>query len=119
MIGEKWLFSDLEEKDIHMHIKMGDDKRYSAIELGTITFQREQVAPLTLRDVMCVPELKQNLVSVTMLEDIGYDVVFRKGKAFLRHIDTGQVKKIRIRVKNLFKLEVEDCTTLSMKAEKV
>ena len=37
-------------------------------------------------DVMYVPGLKKNLVSVMMLEDKGYDVVFSKGKVFLRHI---------------------------------
>ena len=91
-----------------MHIEMGDDRRYSATRLGTITFQREHGAPLTLIDVMYVPGLKKNLVSASMLEDRGYDVVFRKGNVLLRHIATGQVKEIRIQVKNLYKLEVED-----------
>lgn len=96
MTGGKELFSDLEEKDLQMHIKMGDDRRYSATRLGTITFQREQGDPLTLRDVMYVLELNKNLVSVAMLEDRGDDVIFSKGKVFLRHIAIGQVKKIGI-----------------------
>ncbi len=68
---------------------------------------------------MYMPRLKNNLVSVVMLEDKGYDVVFSKGKAFLRHIATGQTKRIGIQVKNLYKLEVDDCATLSTKAELV
>ena len=43
-------------------------------------------------DVKYVPGLKKNLVSIAMLEDKGYDVVFSKGKVFLRHITTRQVK---------------------------
>ena len=39
-----------------------------------------------MTDVMYVPRLKKNLVSVTMLEDKSYDVVFSNGKAFLRHL---------------------------------
>ena len=70
-----------------------------------------------MTDVMYVSGLKKNLVSVTMLEDKGYDVLFYKGKAFLRHIDTDQTKRIGIRVKNLYKLEVDDFATLSTKAE--
>ena len=66
-----------------------------------------------------MPGLKKNLVSVVMLEDKGYDVVFSKGKVFLRHIATGQTKKIGIRVKNLYKIEVDDCATLSTKVELV
>jgi hypothetical protein len=54
-----------------------------------------------------------------MLEDHGYDVIFNKGKDFLETYPMGQVKQIGVRVKNLYKLDVEDCATLSTKAEKV
>jgi hypothetical protein len=50
--------------------------------------------PFQLKDVIHVPGLKKNLVSVTTLEDRGYDVVFSDGKDFLRHKTTGQVNKI-------------------------
>ena len=76
MTRDKELFSDLEEKDIQMHIEMGDDGRYSATSIGTITFERESGKPFLLKDVMHVPGLKKNLVSVAMLEDRGYDIVF-------------------------------------------
>jgi hypothetical protein len=83
MTGDKELFSDLEEKDLKMHIKMGDDGRYSATRIGNITFQRESGKPFQLKYVMHVPGLKKNLVSVAMLKDRGYDVVFSDGKSFL------------------------------------
>ena len=38
MTGDKELFSDLEEKYLQMHIKMGDDGSYSDTRIGTITF---------------------------------------------------------------------------------
>jgi hypothetical protein len=38
MTGAKDIFSDLEEKDLKMHIEMGDDGRYSETSIGTITF---------------------------------------------------------------------------------
>ena len=41
MMGDKDLFSDLEEKDLQMHIEMGDDGRYSETSIGTINFERE------------------------------------------------------------------------------
>ena len=101
MTGDKELFSDLEEKDLQMHIEMGDNGRYSATGIGTITFEKELGKPFLLKNVMHVPGLKKNLVSVAMLEDRGYDVFFSDGKAFLRHKTTGQTKRIGIRVKNL------------------
>jgi len=36
-----------------------------------------------------MPGLKKNLVSISMLEDRGYVVIFLKGKAFLQHIAMG------------------------------
>ena len=44
---------------------------------------------------------------------------FSKGKVFLRHIAMSQTKRIGIWVKNLYKLEVDDCETLSTKTELV
>eukprot|EP00253_Pinus_taeda_P032444 PITA_32444 len=119
MTDDKSLFSTLDEKDLKMHIEMGNDGKYHVSGEGTVVFQREHEAPLTLTDVKYVPGLKKNLVSVVMLEDKGYDVVLSKGKVFLRHIAMGQTKRIGIRVKNLYKLEVDDCAALSSKEELV
>ena len=57
MMGDKEIFSDLEEKDLHMHIEMGDDGRYSATDIGTITFERESGKPFQLKYVIHVPGL--------------------------------------------------------------
>ena len=88
MSGDKNLFSTLDEKDLQMQIEMGNDGKYCVSGEGTVVFQREHGAPLTLSTVKYVPGLKKNLVSVAMLEDKGYDVVFSKGNVFLRHIGT-------------------------------
>ena len=119
MLGDNNFFSTLEEKDLQMLIEMDDDGKYSVSGEGMVVFQREHGDPLTLTDVKYVPGLKKNLMSIAMLEDKGYDVVFSKGKVFLRHIGTRQTKRIAIRVKNLYKLEVDDCVALSSKAEMV
>ena len=118
-MGKKEFFTDLEEKDLLMHIEMGDDGRYSQADINIVTFQRDSGSPLTLKYAMYVPGLKKNLVLVAMLENRGYDVIFSKGNAFLCHIAIGQVTWIRVRVKNLYKLDVEDCVALITNAEKV
>ena len=43
MTGDKELFSDLEEKDLQMHIEMGDDCRYSATSMGPLPLRGSQV----------------------------------------------------------------------------
>ena len=116
MTGDN-LFNALEEKDLKMCIEMADDRKYSVSRVGTVAFQREHGPPITLIDMKYVPGLKKNLVSIVMLEDKGYDVVFSKGKVFLRHITTRQLKQIGSRVKNLYALEVQDgCKALRSKA---
>ena len=90
MTGDKDFFTNLDEKDLGVHIKMGDDGRYSATSISTISFERESGKPFVLKEVMHVPGLKKNLISVAMLEDKGYDVVFSEGKAFLRSMETGE-----------------------------
>ena len=102
-----------------MHIEMGDDGRYSTIGIGTVTFQRQLGKPFLLKYVMHVLCLKKNLVSVAMLEDRGYDVVFSEGKSFFRHKAIGKFKNIGIHVKNLYKLDVDGCAALMAKADKV
>ena len=87
--------------------------------IGTITFERDSCKPFLLKYVMHVPGLKKNLVSVAMLEDRGYDVVFSDGKYFLRHKTTSQTKRIGIRVKNLYNFEVDGCTAMVGKEEEV
>ena len=52
-------------------------------DIGTITFERDSVKPFLLKDVMHVPSLEKNLVSVAMLEDKGYHIFFIDGKYFL------------------------------------
>ena len=71
---------------------MGDDGRYNVTYISIVTFQRESSSPLTLKYVIYVLGLKKYLVLVSMLEDRGYDVIFSKGKDFLRRIIARQVK---------------------------
>jgi len=68
---------------------------------------------------MFVSGLKKNLVFVAVLEDRGYVVIFSEGKELLRHIAMGKVKQIGVRVKNIYKLDVEYFVALRTNEEKV
>ena len=63
-----------------------------ATDIGTITSQWEVESPLRLKGVMYVLGLEKNLLFIIVFEYYGYDVIFRKGKVFLRHVTTGWVK---------------------------
>ena len=85
-----------------MNIEMGDDRSYSATGLGTITFQSEHGAPLTLRDVMYVPGLKKNLVSIFAMEDKGFKVAFVDGKVRIWQRKPKDAFTLRFRVDGLY-----------------
>ena len=63
-----------------MEVVLGDNTVVRAIGRGTITFQRESMILMTLRDVLYVPGLKKNLVSVSTIEDRGLGVCFSDGR---------------------------------------
>jgi len=100
-------FNNLEEKDLQLHIELGDDGRYSTKGIVTITFKRESGSHIHVKNVMYVLSMKKNLFFIAVLEDKGYDVVFCRGKSYLKHVATGKLKQIGVRVKNLYKLEVD------------
>ena len=54
MTRDKYLFSDLDEKDLGVHLEMGNDGRYSANGIRTISFERESGKPFILKDVVHV-----------------------------------------------------------------
>ena len=45
MKGDRDLFTDLDEKDLGVHIEMGNDGSYSVTGIKTISFERESVNP--------------------------------------------------------------------------
>ena len=96
---------------------MGDDGRYRDTRIGTVTFQSDSSNPFILKYFMHVSGLKNNLVSFVVLDDLGYDVVFSEGKVFLCNKSMGKVEKIGVRVKNLYKIDVDGCATLSSKTD--
>ena len=84
--------------------------------IGTFTLKRESGSSLRLIDVVFFLGQKKNIASIAVLEDHGYDVIFKKGKFFIKHITMGKVKQIGSIVKKLYALEVEDaCKALRSK----
>ena len=59
--------------------------------------------------------LRRTFFVVATLEDKGYDVIFNRGKAFLKHLASRCMKQIGVRMKNLYRLQVETGAALSIK----
>jgi hypothetical protein len=91
--------TDLKELEVKMEIALGDDTIVRVVGRGTVTFQRESMPPISIMDVLYVPGMKKNLISVSTLQDRGLEVSFR-GTYFLIHpkgsrLTSGQVIGVR------------------------
>jgi hypothetical protein len=80
--------SDLVKKETSLHVVLGDNARYNVKGVGTSTFQLDFNIPLQLNEVLYVPGMKRNLVSISALEDKGYKVTFSEGKVLAWHKDS-------------------------------
>ena len=70
--GYKEALSDLVEKDTNLEIILGDNATYLVKGIGTVTLHLSQGQVLRLQDVLYVLDLKNNLVSISEMEDKGF-----------------------------------------------
>jgi hypothetical protein len=68
--------TDLTDTEVRMEIDLGDDTLVRVVGIGIVTFQRDGMPPILLRDVLYVLGLKKNLISVSTLQDRGLEVSF-------------------------------------------
>ena len=76
MTGYKDYLSTLIEKESHQKVKLGDDYRYSIKGVGEASYKLESGKLLKMKDVLYVPGLKKNLLSISGLEKKGFRVAF-------------------------------------------
>jgi hypothetical protein len=67
----------------YVEVMLGDDREVKVAGCGIVSFRRESLPPMTLTKVIYVPGLKKNLVSVSTIEEKGYEVLFRDGQVLL------------------------------------
>jgi transposase InsO family protein len=115
MTGDKSYFIQLTEKDMQFNIELGDNGKYQAKGSEIVKFERESGKPLYLRDVLYVPRLKKNLVSVSVLEHKGYEVFFRQGKVFIKPLNSRTPVQLGVRAKTLYRLQFETAAVVSRK----
>jgi hypothetical protein len=83
MIGYIGHLTDLVGKESRLHVVLGDDAIYTVKGVGSTSLQLDFGTPLHLSDVLFVPGMRRNLVSISTLENKGYKVVFYDGKVLV------------------------------------
>ena len=83
MTGAKDQFTQFSDRRINLEIELGDESIVRAVGIGTVSFQTESLPPLAISEVLYVPSLRKNLISVSTIEDKGYEVTFRGGQVII------------------------------------
>jgi hypothetical protein len=109
MIGHKHYFNNLNERELGFKILLGDDYAYQPKGTRTVKFERESGKPLYLSNVLYVPGLKKNLVSVSALENIGYEVSFKDQRDYNKPKGTRKnfEQVIGVRKDKIYKLQLD------------
>jgi hypothetical protein len=85
-----------------------DLERYTVKGVGSSSFQLDSDIPLQLSEMLYVPGMKRNHVSVSALKDKGYKVIFSEGKFLAWHKNSrmDSTRVIGVRENNLYRLTV-------------
>jgi hypothetical protein len=119
MTGFREYFSDLGDTEVRIEIFLGDDRVVRVAGVGIVAFQRDGMPPISFTDVLYVPGMKKNLISVSTLQDRGLEVTFI-GSAILIHprsssLASGQV--IGVREGKLFRLLFQPLHALAVSSD--
>ena len=83
MTSYKDSLTDLVEKDPPQKVKLGDDYQYPIKGVGEASYRLESGKHLKMKDVLYVPGLKKNLLSISGLEKKGSRVTFVEGQVLM------------------------------------
>jgi len=97
------LFCNLTKSDLNLFVELGNDSKKAMKHGGSIKFQLELGRTMEAKGVLFVPRLKKNLLSVSIIEDICYVVMFKNGQVLTRPKESNPntTMAIEIRESNL------------------
>jgi hypothetical protein len=72
-----------QENKFNVKVEFGDDGTYEIKGYGAASFQLQLSNIFHIDEILYVPGLKKNLISVAMLKSKGYSIAFIRGKALM------------------------------------
>ena len=119
MTGNKQCFVKLEEK-VNSQVKLGDGKLHNVEGKGIIFVQTKGGTPKLIYDVLYVPNLAQNLLSVGQLLQRGFLVKFEDDCCVISDKKNNTlVAKIKMTTNKVFPLFITSKENYALEAEKV
>jgi hypothetical protein len=88
-------------------VKLGDDYQYPIKGVGEASCKLDSGNPMKMKEVLYVPGLKKNLLSILALDHKGYRVAFFDGKFLMwpRGKNFDDVVVIGVQERGLYKLK--------------
>ena len=83
MTGNCGALTSYRKKLFTTQIEVGDDSTYKIEGVGSTSLQLDSCTVRHINDILYVPGLKKNLLSIASLEDKGHRVLFMDKKLFL------------------------------------
>jgi len=83
MMGKKNTLSCISEKKFSQKVTLGDDYQYPIKGIGESNYKLDSENSITMKDVLYVPGLKKNLLSLSALDRKGYRVSFIDGEVLM------------------------------------
>jgi len=88
-------------------INMGNGTKCTLVGRGTITFQIEEGTSIRATNVLHLPGLGMNMISMSQLQDKGYDVYFIGKNVYVKHSSWKKKRQIGTRSNKLYRLQLE------------
>jgi hypothetical protein len=95
MTGDRKNFSSMKEKETPHKVQLGDKNSYVVKGIGQATIKMELGNSIHLSNVLYVPGLKNNLVSISCLEEKGDRLAFVDGKVLVWY-KYSKIENIRV-----------------------
>jgi hypothetical protein len=83
MTGQRNILSYLTEKNFPQKVTLGDDYQYPIKGVGESNYKLDSGTPMKMKDVLYVPGLTKNLLSISALDKKGFKVVFIYGEVLM------------------------------------
>jgi hypothetical protein len=115
MTGFKQNLANYQDTKFKAKVEMGDDDTYDIKGFGSTSFRFQSGNIFYIDEILYVPSLKKNLISVPVLESKGYSVAFSKGKALMwsSNEDINSAITIGTRESGLYKNFKSGCSSSS------
>ena len=107
MCGNKSVFHELDESFCDT-VRFGDNSAVSVMGKGKVSIQTKADSIQSISDVLFVPDLKTNLLSVGQLQEKGYEITIKDGMCQVRDSKLGLIARVKMTANRMFPLHLHN-----------